>query len=200
MTKQHAPAAERNKDELLGALLDLLPDRGLILEVASGTGQHAVHFAPHFPNAEWQPSDVRPEALASIRAYAVEAALPNLREPVELDVTWDTWPVDEADALLNVNMLHISPWEACEGLLAGAARTLRPGGVLLTYGAMFRHDVETAPSNLAFDRSLRQRDPRWGVRQLEEVVACAEARGLVHEDTVDMPNNNVLVVFRRPKA
>ncbi len=195
--KDFAPSAERNRDEILGALQDVVPDEGTILEIASGTGQHAVHFAPHFPGATWQPTERRPEALASIRAWAAEAGHPNLAEPLELDVTWERWPVAEVSALVAINMLHISPWAACEGLLAGAARVLRPGAPLVYYGAFLRDDRETAASNLAFDRSLRDRDPRWGIRRFEDVRAAAESQGLVFDRLVDMPNNNCCLVVRQ---
>ncbi len=197
MAKDFAPSAERNKDEILGALLDVLPTTGTILEVASGTGQHAVHFAPRFPGAIWQPSERRPEALASIRAYAAEAGLPNLREPLEIDVTRTEWPIEHADAMVNINMLHISPWSTCEGLLAGAGRVLAPGAPLFYYGAFFREDRETVPSNIDFDLSLKERNPAWGVKQLEEVTAFAETQGLFLDKAIDMPNNNYAVVFRR---
>ena len=195
--KDHAPSAERNRHEILPILARTLPATGVILEVASGSGQHAVHFAPHFPRARWQPSDRSGTALASIRAWAAEAACPNLLEPVELDVTWREWPISSADAIVNINMLHISPWAACEGLMAGASRALKPGCPLFYYGAFLRHDRETAVSNIEFSRSLTQRDPSWGVRQLEDVVTVAEGHGLHLEETVDMPNNNYSVIFRR---
>jgi hypothetical protein len=196
--KDFAPSAERNRDEILGALRELLPETGTILEIASGTGQHAVHFAPHFPGATWQPSDRRPEALASIRAWADEAGHPNLARPVEIDVTWAGWPVSRAAAIVAINMLHVSPWAACEGLLDGAARTLQPGAPLVYYGAFLRDDRPTAPSNLAFDRSLRERDPDWGVRRYEDVRSAAEGRGLLVEPLRDMPNNNFVMVARAP--
>ncbi len=193
--KDHAPSVERNRDDILAVLKRLLPQQGTILEIASGTGQHAVHFAPHFPNAIWQPSECRPEALESIRAWAAEAALPNLRDPVELDVTLPVWPVESADAMVAINMLHISPWAACEALLAGAARILSPGGRLVYYGAFIRDDRPTAPSNLEFDRSLRQRNSAWGVRRLERVVEQGESAGLTYEQVLDMPNNNYILVL-----
>lgn len=196
--KDFAPSAQRNRDEILSVLREVLPDEGTILELASGTGQHAVHFAPHFPGATWQPSDRRPEALASIRAWRDEAALPNLAEPVAIDVLDERWPVAEASAIVAINCLHVAPWETALALLAGAARTLRPGGPLFYYGAFFRDDRETAPSNLAFDADLRARDPRWGVRRLEDVLAAAAERGLAFEELRDMPNNNFGLVLRRP--
>ncbi len=195
--KDHAPSAERNRHDILPVLTRVLPDRGLLLEIASGTGQHAEHFAPLFPGAQWQPSDRTPEALASIRARVADSAAVNLLDPVELDVTWEQWPIEHADAMVNINMLHISPWAACEGLMAGAQRTLGAGAPLLYYGAFRRHDRPTAPSNLEFSRSLTERNPEWGVRQLEDVVTVAEDHDLQLEEVVDMPNNNCSVIFRR---
>ena len=195
--KDHAPSAVRNRDDILGVLKEVLLGRGTILELASGTGQHAVHFAPHFPAATWQPSDRRAVALASIAAWAAEANLPNLAPPLEIDLTWQRWPVERVEAIVCINLLHISPWTACEGLLAGARRVLVPGGPLLYYGAFFRADRETAETNLEFDRSLRARDPSWGVRDLEDVVARAEREGLTVDEVRDMPNNNYALVLRK---
>jgi hypothetical protein len=195
--KDHAPSVAGNRDAILAVLKTVLPQQGTILEVASGTGQHAVHFAPNFPSAIWQPSELRPEALASIRAWSAEAALPNLRDPVVLDVTQPAWPVESADAIVNINMLHISPWAACEGLFVGAARVLSAGGRLVYYGAFLRDDRVTAPSNLDFDRSLKARNPAWGVRELKRVVAEAESAGLSFERVLDMPNNNSVLILSR---
>jgi hypothetical protein len=196
--RDYAPAADRNKDEILAILPGILPDRGTILEIASGTGQHAAHFAPHFPKARWQPTDRRGELLSSVRAWTEGVA--NVLAPLELDVTWPEWPVPSADAIVTINMLHISPWSTCEAWIQGAAKVLEPGAPLYYYGPMFRRDHETAPSNLAFDRSLRERDPAWGVRQLEEVVALGEAAGLALDAVLDMPNNNTSLVLRQPEA
>ncbi len=194
--KEHAPSTERNREAILEALKQVLPPSGLVLEIASGTGQHAVHFAPAFPELTWQPTDKDPKALASIRAWTAEASVPNILEPLPLDVMAEDWPIAEARAMVNINMLHISPWEACEGLLRGASRVLHPGSPLFYYGAFIRADRETAPSNLEFDRSLKQRNPQWGIRKLEDVIAVAERAGLVFEQATDMPNNNFTVVFR----
>ena len=196
--KDYAPSADRNKDEILTVFRELLPSAGTILEIASGTGQHAVHFSAALPGVVWQPSDRRQEILPSIRAWIAESGLSNVREPLELDVTWEVWPLDTADAIVTINMLHISPWSVCEAWLLGAARLLGPGAPLVYYGPMFRHDRQTAPSNLAFDRSLRQRDPSWGLRQLEEVAALAGAQGFAREAVIEMPNNNCTLVFRKP--
>jgi SAM-dependent methyltransferase len=196
--KRHAPPTERNREPLLAVLRQVLPASGTLLEVASGTGQHAVFFAREFPGLSWQPTDLDPESLASIAAWREEAALPNLLPPLPLDATQDAWPVQTADALLNVNMIHISPWAACQGLMRGAGRVLSPGGCLVMYGPYFVEGRETAPSNLAFDESLRARNPTWGVRELGAVTAEAARSGLVRERVVDMPSNNLTVVFRKP--
>ncbi|MCA8921528.1 MAG: DUF938 domain-containing protein [Planctomycetes bacterium] len=197
--KEVSPSAEGNRHEIRPHVLGLLPRAGTILEVAAGTGQHAACFAPELPEAQWQPTDRTPELFPSIRAWAAEAGATNVRDPLELDVTWPVWPVTAADAIYASNLLHISPWAAAEGLLAGAARTLAPGGALLYYGAVFRADRPPAPSNLEFDRGLRARDPRWGVRQLADLQAVAARVGLVFEQVLDLPRNNSLLVFRQPE-
>jgi len=194
--KDFAPSADRNKDEILEVLPGILPNNGTILEIASGTGQHAVHFAPHFPMATWQPTDRRREILPSIRAWTAEAALSNVAEPLELDVAWETWPIENASAIVTLNMLHISPWSTCSAWLTGAARVLAAGAPLLYYGPMIREGRETAQGNLDFDRSLKARNPAWGVRTLEEIVPLAEERGLALDQVLDMPNNNTTIVFR----
>ena len=195
--KDHAPSAERNRHDILPVLRRVLPTEGTILEIASGTGQHAVHFAPQFPNAVWQPSERRPEALASIRAWAEEAQVPNLQQPIELDVTWPVWPVGQVAAIVNINMLHIAPWSVGIALLTGAGRVLLPGSPLFYYGALVRADRETAPSNVAFDHSLRQRDASWGLRHLDDVLSMAQGCGLELAEIVDLPNNNSGLVLRR---
>lgn len=195
--KRHAPAAERNRDPIAAVLRHVLPERGTILEVASGTGEHAVWFAALFPALRWQPSDPDPDALASIAAWRAEARLDNLLEPVLLDASAEAWPVGSADAMLCVNMVHISPWTATLGLMRGAARLLPRGGPLILYGPYRRAGVPTAPSNEAFDRSLRSRDPQWGLRDLEAVSVEAAACGLRFERVHEMPANNITAVFRR---
>ncbi|SEI76339.1 Protein of unknown function [Sphingobium sp. AP50] len=194
--KRYAPATERNRDAIADVLREVLPSSGLILEVASGSGEHAVHFAAAFPALDWQQSDPDPAALASIAAWRAEANLPNLRPPIQLDASAN-WPIAQADAILCINMIHISPWEATLGLLKGAGATLPTGGLLYLYGPYMRDDVETAPSNLAFDASLKSRDPRWGLRALEDVVAAAKAEGLAFEKRIEMPANNLSLLFRR---
>ncbi len=195
--KQHAPAAERNREPIAAVLREMLPARGTVLEVASGTGQHAGWFAGLFPNLTWQPSDPDPAALASIRAWRADTKLPNLREPLLLDAEAETWPVAAADAILCVNMVHISPWAATVGLLRGAARLLPAGAPLILYGPYRRAGTPTAPSNEAFDASLRARNAEWGLRTLEAVTAEAAANGLRFERLFEMPANNLTLVFRR---
>jgi SAM-dependent methyltransferase len=195
--KRRAPATERNREPIAAVLRDALPASGLVLEVASGTGAHAAYLAGLFPNLLWQPSDPEPAAIASIRAWRDEVGLQNLLEPVRLDAAAEEWPVAAADALLCVNMVHISPWPATVGLMRGAGRLLGPGAPLIVYGPYRRAGVATAPSNEAFDASLRARDPQWGLRDLEAVAAEAERNGLVLERVVEMPANNLTLVFRR---
>ena len=194
--KRHAPATERNRDAILAVLRDELPSSGLVLEVASGSGQHVVHFAAALPALDWQPSDPDPAALVSIESWRQEVGLPNVRPPLRLDASAD-WPVERADAILCVNMVHISPWEATLGLMKGAGAVLPPGGLLYLYGPYLRENVETAPSNLAFDASLKARDPQWGLRRVEDVIAAAEGEGLVLRRLLEMPANNLSLIFRR---
>lgn len=197
--KRCAPSAERNKHELLPVLQLLLPEAGLLLELASGSGQHAAYFLPHFPGLRWQPSDRDPDALASLAAWREEAGCERWLPALQLDVCVDPWPLEagSVDACLCVNMLHISPLASSEGLLRGAARVLRRGGQLLYYGALLREDRVTVPSNLDFDADLRARDPRWGLRRLEDLAARAGELGLPLRQVLDMPNNNYLTVFER---
>jgi SAM-dependent methyltransferase len=197
--KQCWPAPERNKDPILAVLKRVLPRRGEVFEVASGSGQHVAYFARELPALTFQPSDIDPENLASIRAWVREVGLPNLREPLALDVLADDWGVGSVDALFNANMIHIAPWECCLALLRGAARHLRPEGVLVMYGPFRVGGAHTAPSNESFDAGLRARDPRWGVRELEDVVSEAARLGLSFVERVEMPANNQSLVFR-PEA
>lgn len=195
--RRTAPAATRNREPILAVLRTLLPERGLVLEIASGTGQHAAAFADALPGLTWQPSDPDPAALASIAAWRETAGFPNLRQPIALDAASDAWPMDRADAVLCINMVHISPWGATEGLMRGAARILPAGGPLILYGPYRRAGVPTAPSNEAFDASLKARDPRWGLRDQETVEAEAARNGLRLDRLVEMPANNLVLVFRR---
>ena len=195
--RRSAPAALRNREPIAEVLADWLPERGLVLEVASGTGEHAAFFAERFPNLEWQPSDLHPDALASIRAWLAEARLPNLREPIVIDAAAPDWPTDRADALLNINMVHISPWTSALGLIAGAARLLAPGGPLVIYGPWLKADIPAAPSNLEFDADLRARDPEWGLRRVEDFAKAAASAGLELAETRTMPANNLMLLLRR---
>ena len=192
-----APAAARNRDPIADVLAEWLPASGLVLEIASGTGEHVIHFADRFPALEWQPSDVHPDALSSIRAWRASARLPNVREPVVLDAAAPDWPVDSADAVLSINMVHISPWASALGLLDGAARLLSAGGPLVMYGPWLSDGVPTAPSNLDFDADLKRRNPEWGLRGVEEFAAAAEDRALRSAESRRMPANNMMLLLRR---
>jgi SAM-dependent methyltransferase len=181
-------------------LRPLLPVRGLVLEIASGSGEHVVAFARALPGLVWQPSDPSPEARASIAAWVAAEAPSNIRAPLDLDVQREPWPVEAADAILCINMIHISPWSATEGLMRGAGSLLPPGGLLYLYGPYVQAGVATAPSNIAFNADLRMRDPDWGLRELDAVEECAATSGLRLEQVVAMPANNLSVVFRRSAA
>jgi SAM-dependent methyltransferase len=197
VTKLTWAAPERNKAPVLAVLQRILPPTGTLLEVASGTGQHAVHFAQQLPRWIIQPSDVDGDNLASIQAWAREANLPNLRLPLQLDVCEGEWNVAPLGAIFNANMIHIAPWEVAVGLIGGAARHLMPGGLLIIYGPFRIGGQHTAPSNHAFDDTLRQRDVRFGVRDLEAVVALAEPQGITLQERIEMPANNQVLVFTR---
>lgn len=198
--RQFAPATQRNRDVILDVLRRTLPATGLVLEIASGSGEHAVHFAKHLPALQFQPTDPNPEALASIAAWIAASGLGNVRPPVQLDVCQPFWPIANAAALVCINMIHISPWEATRGLISGAAAILPEDAPLYLYGPYFRAGVETAPSNLAFDKSLRDRNPAWGIKRLEDVAAVAASAGFSGPDITEMPANNLSVVFRRTSA
>ncbi|KVP05237.1 SAM-dependent methyltransferase [Burkholderia ubonensis] len=192
-----APAAERNRGPILDVLRRVLPARGDVLEIASGTGQHVVHFAAGLPGLHWRPSDPDAQARRSIAAWIAQAGLSNIDAPLAFDVRDAAWPFAALDAIVCINMIHIAPWACAEALFAGASRVLRPGGVLVLYGPYRREGRHTAPSNAAFDAQLRSRDPSWGVRDLETVVALGLDRGLDCIEVVEMPANNLSVVFRR---
>ena len=215
--KQFGTASERNRQPILDALLRLLPPQGRALEIASATGQHVAHFAQHLPGWQWQPSDVGEDAFESIAAWCTEAGAHNVAPPVLLDVMAASWPLAATpfnpsfgtstraelhntfgkafDLIYCANMLHISPWATCAALMQGAARHLAEHGVLVTYGPYLERDVPTSPGNLAFDQSLRQRNPAWGIRALEDVVAQATLAGLELKERIEMPANNLLLVF-----
>ena len=195
--RRSAPAALRNRDPIAEVLGEWLPESGLVLEIASGTGEHALHFAERFPQLDWQPSDIHGDAISSIAAWRDAAGLPNVRPPVELDAASADWPIDRADAVLSINMVHISPWASALGLIAGAARVLPSEGPLILYGPWLMADTPTAPSNLEFDASLRARDPEWGLRSVELFAAAAADQALRLEQTRAMPANNLMLLFRR---
>jgi hypothetical protein len=193
-----APAAERNKDPILEVLKTLLPVTGTVLEVASGTGQHVVHFARAMPHLQWLPSDASAQALRSIAAWLASESLPNVAAPIALDVLERPWQIaGPLEAIVCINLIHISPWPVTEALFAGAAEKLSDSGVVYLYGPYKRGGRHTAPSNEAFDRSLRAQDPAWGVRNLEDVVEAASDAGFEHVKTVEMPANNLSVAFIR---
>ena len=194
---RHSPSALRNAAPITDLLRTVLPPSGLVLEIASGTGEHAVHFARAFPELHWQPSDPDDASIASIAAHAGAAKLPNLSAPLRLDVTGRPWPVARADAAVCINMIHISPWAATVALMEGAGSALVPGAPLVLYGPFLREGVETAPGNVAFDADLRRRDPRWGLRDLGAVAELASRHGLDRPSVHEMPANNLMLVFRR---
>jgi len=193
--KLNFPSADRNKEPILEVLRRVLPTKASVLEIASGSGQHAVHFAGHLSGITWLPSDMDTERRASIRAWREESELTNLLEPLHIDVTTTDWNVGQFDAIYNSNLIHITPWKCCLGLLAGSQRHIRPGGLLIIYGPFRIGGAHTAPSNQAFDDDLRSRDPNWGVRDLEAVEDAAGGFSL--EERVEMPANNQILVFRR---
>lgn len=192
----YAPATERNREPIRAALAALLPPTGTVLEIASGSGEHAVYLAGAFPDIVWRPSDPDPDARASIAAHGAAAGLSNLRPPLAIDACdpAPNWP--KADAVFAANMIHIAPWKATPGLLRGAAGALGPGGSLILYGPFKRGGRHTALSNEAFDDSLRARDPSWGVRDLDDVARAAAPHGIALDRIVEMPANNLIAVFR----
>ena len=193
-----SPSTARNREPILAVLKNHLPASGLVLEIAAGAGEHAVHNAAALPHLHWQPTDPSPEARASIAAWREQAGLPNLLPPLALDAADpESWPVERADAIVNINMIHISPWGATQGLMTGAGRLLPSGGVLFLYGPYIEAGVETAPSNLAFDLDLKRRNPAWGLRHLDAVAALAALHGLELSERIGMPANNLSVIFRK---
>lgn len=196
-TRLHAPAVARNRAPILEVLRRHLPERGLVLEVASGSGEHIVHFAQAFPGLDFHPSDPDLQARASIDAWSAEAHLQNIRPALALDAAAETWPLSAADAVMCINMIHIAPWEAAVGLARGAAALLRPDCMFFLYGPFRRDGAHTAPSNEIFDRRLRQQNPDWGVRDLEAVAALARAHGFAEPVVEAMPANNLSLIFRK---
>ena len=195
--RRSAPAALRNRQPIAEVLRDWLPPGGMVLEIASGTGEHAMFFAERFPGLQWQPSDVHPDALSSIGAWRDAARLPNLLEPLVLDAASPDWPIARAEAVLSINMVHISPWASGLGLIAGASRLLAPGAPLILYGPWLKNDIAAAPSNLAFDADLKRRDPEWGLRRVEDFAREAQPGGLFLDGIRLMPANNLMLLFRR---
>jgi len=195
--QRSAPAALRNREPIADVLAEWLPASGTVLEIASGSGEHALFFAKRFPALEWQPSDVHPDALASIAAWRDTADLPNLRPPLTIDAAAADWPIGRADAVLSINMVHISPWASALGLLAGAELLLGQGAPLILYGPWLKDDIETVPSNLDFDADLKRRNPAWGLRRIENFAAAAEPQGFTLEDVRQMPANNLMILLRK---
>jgi SAM-dependent methyltransferase len=192
-----SPAALRNRDPILDVLRPILPPCGTILELASGTGEHVLHLARHLPQRRFQPSDPSADARRSIAAWAAAARLPNLLPPLAIDAMDADWAVGRVDAIIAINMVHISPWAASVGLMAGAARHLGAGGLLYLYGPFREIGIGLAPSNLAFDQDLKARNPAWGLRSVEDLAGLAAAHGLTLEGRSEMPANNLSLWFRR---
>lgn len=198
--REISPSAERNKQPILEVLTRVLPPQGLVLEIGSGTGQHVAHFAKALPALSFQPSEMDVARHASIQAWVASEHLQNVRPPLAIDLLAQPWPLASADAVLCINVIHISPWDATLALMAGAGAILPAGGVLVTYGPYLRDGAHTAPSNEAFDASLRARDPRWGVRDIDAVARVAAQAGLALEEIVPMPANNFTLVWRKAAA
>lgn len=197
MTRAFAPAAARNQRPIADVLLEVLPSRGLVLEIASGTGQHAAFFAERIPTLTWQPSDISPTAVASIDAHVRELRRPNLLPAIQLDAAAAEWPIATANAVVCINMIHIAPWEAAVGLFEGAASLLSAGEHLVTYGPYRLHGNHTAASNARFDASLRAQDPRWGVRDVDALDALGRQHAFDRDKTVPMPANNFTLVWTK---
>ena len=193
--KRKAPAVSRNREAIEAVLGDWLSEAGTLLEIGAGTGEHALAFSTAFPSWQWLPTDPDPSALASIAAWGEDGPA-NLHAPRQLDAASDDWPIEAADAILSINMVHIAPWQAAEGLVRGAGRLLSAGGKLILYGPWLRDGVETAPSNLAFDESLKSRNPLWGLRRVEDFASLAQSVGLKLIDEREMPSNNRMLLFR----
>jgi hypothetical protein len=200
--RQYAPATQRNREAILEVLLQILPAQGNVLEISSGTGEHAIFFAPFLQPRKWIPSDPSPVAIASITDWQKYSPVPNLAEPITIDVTVSDWSSNhdlqsqDIRAIVNINMIHISPWAACLGLMAGAKDLLPVGGILYLYGPFKQDGQHTSSSNAEFDASLRSQNPEWGVRELDEVIAVAEQEKIILQKIVPMPANNLSVIFQ----
>ncbi|SOE08798.1 uncharacterized protein DUF938 [Hoeflea halophila] len=192
-----SPSALRNREPIADLLAHVLPANGTVLEIASGSGEHVIHFARRFPNLKWQPSDPAPDARASVDAWVTAEKLSNVLRPLDLDATSETWPISQADAMIAINMIHISPWPATRGLLRHAGQLLPGGGSLVLYGPYRREGQPLVASNAEFDASLRARNPEWGIRQLEEIASLANQSGLSLTSVTELPANNLGVVFTR---
>jgi hypothetical protein len=192
-----APSVARNRDPILDVLRLVLPSKGLVLEIASGSGEHVVHFATHFPTLTFCPSDPNAEARESVLAWIASTGVTNILPPLALDASKTPWPIDHADAIICINMVHISPWSATEGLFKCARKLLPPGAPIYLYGPYKRKGAHTAPSNAEFDASLRARDASWGVRDVEALAKCGAAEGFEVPEIVEMPANNLSLIFRR---
>ncbi|WP_321322885.1 DUF938 domain-containing protein [uncultured Parasphingorhabdus sp.] len=195
--QKHAPATLRNRDAIVAVLRDILPERGLILEIASGTGEHAVYFGRAFPQLTFQPSDPDPACCQSITAWTEREGSSNILPPLQLDAQAPQWDVQNVAAILCINMVHISPWESSIGLFDKAGKLLAPGAPFYLYGPYLRDDIETAPGNLAFERSLKSRNLRWGLRDVADMDALAARNGFTRESLVEMPANNISLVYRK---
>jgi hypothetical protein len=195
--RRSAPAALRNREPIAEVLAEWLPPAGLVLEIASGTGEHAIYFAERFPQLEWQPSDLHPDALSSIEGWREVSRLPNVRSPIVVDASAPGWPIDRADAVLSINMVHISPWASALGLIAESARLLGKGAPLILYGPWLKDDIDTAEGNLAFDADLKRRNPEWGLRRVEDFQDAADERGFELVRTRAMPANNLMLLLLR---
>jgi hypothetical protein len=192
-----SPSAERNKVPIADVLKRVLPDHGTVLEISSGTGQHVVHFAREMPYLTWQPSERDEPSLRWIKQWMAAEALPNILPPLRLDVTEFPWQIGSAAAVVCLNMIHIAPWSAAEGLIRGAETVLSQGGILFLYGPYLRIGVQTSPSNVAFDSELRSRNPEWGLRNIEEVTRCALLHSFGQPEIHEMPANNLSIIFRK---
>ncbi|WP_108810703.1 DUF938 domain-containing protein [Sphingorhabdus sp. Alg231-15] len=195
--EKHAPATLRNRDAIVSVLQGVLPKDGTVLEIASGTGEHAVYFGEKFPNLTWQPSDPDPDGCRSIAAWTKRAGVGNVLPPLQLDALVSEWDIEKPAAILCINMIHIAPWEASIGLFDKAAKLLKSGGIFFLYGPYFRGDAPTAQGNLDFDRSLKSRDLRWGIREVDDMDALATKNGFTRTDLVEMPANNLSLIYRR---